>query len=133
MAPDFFELESLMIKQLSVAYVHSPHGERLAEWYATTLGIPIAAEYPGWTEFHMARGSHFAVDHTTFPRSPVEKQAIVLSFEVEDIQAAVRELAEKGVRFWPSLEKTVFDVGPQLVATFIDPDGNFVQLNSPKG
>ena len=122
-----------MIKQLSVAYVHSPHGRQLADWYAKTLGISIAAEHPGWTEFDLSTGSRFAVDHTTFPRSPVEKQAIVLSFEVEDIRAAVRELADKGVRFWPSLEKTIFDVGPQLVATFIDPDGNFVQLNSPKG
>jgi hypothetical protein len=122
-----------MIKQLSVAYVHSPHGKHLAEWYSTTLGITVAAEYPGWTEFGMAGGSRFAVDHTTFPRSPVEKQPIVLSFEVDDIQAAVCELAARGVRFWPSLEETIFDVGPQLVATFIDPDGNFMQLNSPKG
>ncbi len=121
-----------MIKQLSVAYLHSPHGRQLADWYSATLGIPITAEHPGWTEFKMKHGSRFAVDHTEFPRSVVEKQPIVLSFEVEDIDAAVRELAEKGVRFYPSLEKTIFDVGPQLVATFIDPDGNFVQLNCPK-
>lgn len=122
-----------MIKQLSVAYFHSAHGRQLADWYSATLGIAIGAEYPGWTEFKMEHGSRVAVDHTAFPRSPVEKQPIVLSFEVEDIDAAVRELAEKGVRFWPSLEKTIFDAGPQLVATFVDPDGNFVQLNSPKG
>jgi hypothetical protein len=96
------------------------------------LGIPIEAEYPGWTEFNLPAGSRFAVDHVTSSRSPVEQQPIVLSFEVDDVQVAVRELAEKGVRFWPSLEKTVFDVGPQLIATFIDPDGNFAQLNSPK-
>jgi hypothetical protein len=121
-----------MIKQLSVAYIHSADGRRLADWYSTTLGIAISAEFPGWTEFDMGRGSRFAVDHTTFPRSLVEKQPIVLSFEVDDIQAAVRELVGRGVRFWPSAEKTIFDVGPQLVATFIDPDGNFVQLNCAK-
>jgi hypothetical protein len=121
-----------MIKQLSVAYMHSPHGRELADWYAKTLGMKFAAEHPGWTEFAMEQGSRVAVDHTSFPRSAVEKQSVVLSFEVDDIHAAVRELAGKGVRFWPSVEETVFDVGPQLVATFIDPDGNFVQLNCPK-
>lgn len=121
-----------MIKQLSVAYMHSPHGDGLADWYSKTLGIPIAAQYPGWTEFSMPAGSRLAVDHTSFPRSAVEKQPIVLSFEVDDMQATVNELAAKGVRFYPSLADTIFDVGPQLVATFVDPDGNFVQLNCPK-
>jgi hypothetical protein len=45
----------------------------------------------------------------------------------------VRALAAKGVRFYPSAEETIFDVGPSLVATFEDPDGNWVQLNQPKG
>jgi hypothetical protein len=123
---------AVMIKQLSVAYIHSGHGKELAEWYSMKLGIAITAEYPGWTEFEMSQGSRFAVDHTTYPRSVVEKQPVLLSFEVDDIHATVRELAGKGVRFWPSVEETIFDVGPQLVATFIDPDGNFVQLNCPK-
>lgn len=121
-----------MIKSLSVAYVHSPHGRELADWYSKTLGMEITAEYPGWTEFGMEQGSRFAVDHTSFPRSAVEKQAIVLSFEVDDIHAAVRELADRGVRFYPSRDDAIFDVGPQLVATFVDPDGNFAQLNCPK-
>jgi predicted enzyme related to lactoylglutathione lyase len=121
-----------MIKGLSVAYIHSAHGEKLAEWYSKTLGLTVGASFTGWTEFKMASGSRFAVDHTSFPKSVVEKQAIVLSFVVEDIQKEVKDLAARGVKFYPSEKETIFDVGPSLVATFEDPDGNWVQLNQPK-
>lgn len=121
-----------MIKGLSVAYLHSPHGEKLAEWYSKTLGLGVEKSFPGWTEFKMGSGSRFAVDTTSFPRSVVEKQAVVLSFEVDDLRKTVTELSARGVRFYPSAETTVFDVGPSLVATFEDPDGNWVQLNQPK-
>lgn len=122
-----------MIRGLSVAYVHSPHGDKLAEWYSKILGLPVKGSFPGWTEFGLDSGSRFAVDHTGFPRSVVEKQPIMLSFQVDDIEAEVRQLAAKGVRFYPSAEMTIFDVGPSLVATFEDPDGNWFQLNQPKG
>ena len=61
-----------------------------------------------------------------------EKQPIVLRFHGDDLGKTVQELAAKGVRFHPSAEKTIFDVGPSLVATFGDPDGDWVQLNQPK-
>lgn len=58
----------------------------------------------------------------------------MISFAVEDIHAAVKDLAGKGVRFYPDndIAKTIFDVGPSLVATFEDPDGNFMQLSQRK-
>lgn len=56
----------------------------------------------------------------------------MVSFEVDDIHAAVDDLAGRGVRFYPSGEKTVFDVGPSLVATFEDADGNWAQLSQQK-
>ena len=122
-----------MIQGLSVASLHSPHGDKLAEGYSKTLGLPVQASFPGWTEFKMGSGSRFAVDQTAFPRSVVEKQPVMLSFLVDDLKSEVKALAAKGVRFYPSAEETVFDVGPSLVATFEDPDGNWVQLNQPKG
>ncbi|HZE97879.1 MAG TPA: VOC family protein [Planctomycetota bacterium] len=121
-----------MIKGLSVAYLHSPHGDKLADWYTKTLGLDVQASYPGWTEFKMGLGSRFAVDQTSFPRSVVEKQPVMLSFLVDDLRAEVKALAARGVRFYPSEAETIFDVGPSLVATFEDPDGNWVQLNQPK-
>jgi hypothetical protein len=121
-----------MIQGLSVAYLHSPHGDRLAEWYSKTLGLGVQTSFPGWTEFKRDAGSRFAVAQTAFPRSVVEKQPVMLSFLVDDLKAEVKALTAKGVNFYPSAEETIFDVGPSLVATFEDPDGNWVQLNQPK-
>jgi predicted enzyme related to lactoylglutathione lyase len=117
---------------VNLVYVHSPHGEQLAKWYQKTLGFGVQSEFPGWTEFAPNGGPRLAVNQTAFPRSVVEKQPIMMSFLVEDIQKAVEQLAAHGVEFYPSKEKAVFDVGPSLVATFADPDGNFLQIHQRK-
>jgi predicted enzyme related to lactoylglutathione lyase len=121
-----------MIRGIGVAYIHSADRAKLAAWYAQKLDIPIAAEYPGWAEMQVESGSRFGIDQTNFPRSAVEKQPVILSFLVDDIHAAVKELASRGVRFVPSPETTVFDVGPSLVATFVDADGNWCQIHQTK-
>ena len=118
---------------VNLVYIHSPNGEQLVKWYKETLGFSIQSEFPGWTEFSPNGGPRLAVDHTSFPRSVVEKQPFMMSFLVEDIHKAVDQLAAAGVSFYPSKEKAVFDVGPTLVATFADPDGNFLQVHQRKG
>ena len=122
-----------MVKGLAVAYIHTPNKE-LADWYEKTLGIKKGYGDSHWQEFQMQSGSRFALDFISYPSSTVQKQSIMLSFEVEDINKAVEELALKNVRFYPdnNKEKTIFDVGPALVATFEDPDGNFVQISQQK-
>ena len=121
-----------MIKGIDVVYVHT-FNEQLADWYEKTLGIEKTAKYPGWQEFKMPNGSRFGMDFISYPSSTVQRQPIVISFLVDDIKKTVNELAAKGVRFYPdnNIEKTIFDVGGTLVATFEDPEGNFVQLSQP--
>lgn len=122
-----------MIKGIAVTYIHTPNKE-LADWYEKTLGLKKGYGDSTWQAFNMDAGSKFAMDFISYPSSTVQKQSIMISFAVDDIHAAVEELAKKGVRFYPDNDKTktVFDVGPSLVATFEDPDGNFVQLSQAK-
>jgi hypothetical protein len=122
-----------MIKGIGVAYIHTPN-KKLADWYETTLGLKRGYGDATWQEFQMDKGSRFAFDFVSYPSSTVQKQSIVLSFEVDDIRKTVDDLAGKGVRFYPDNDKTrtIFDVGPSLVATFEDPDGNFVQISQVK-
>ncbi|AZZ35896.1 hypothetical protein CIK05_03495 [Bdellovibrio sp. qaytius] len=122
-----------MIKGIDVTYIHTPNKE-LADWYEKTLGLKKGYGDSAWQSFDMDKGSKFAMDFVSYPSSTVQKQSIMISFAVDDIQAAVQELASKGVRFYPDndITKTIFDVGPSLVATFEDPDGNFVQLSQTK-
>jgi predicted enzyme related to lactoylglutathione lyase len=122
-----------MIKGIDVAYIHTPN-KQLADWYEQTLGLKKGYGDSGWQSFNMGNGSRFGMDFVTYPSSTVQKQPIMISFAVDDIHAAVEELAKKGVRFYPDNDKTktIFDVGPSLVATIEDPDGNFVQLSQAK-
>lgn len=122
-----------MVKGIGVAYIHTPN-KKLADWYEKTLNLKKAYGDEAWQEFKMAYGSRFALDFISYPSSTVQKQSVMLSFDVEDIEAAVEDLHKKGVRFYPDNDrtKTIFDVGPALVATFEDPDGNFVQLSQNK-
>ena len=120
-----------MILGIDVAFIHTPH-RALAAWYADVLGLPQGYGDDGWQSFRVSEGSRFAVDYTTSPRYAVEKQAIILSFKVDDLRQEVETLAGRGVRFYPSAETAIFDVGPSLVATFIDPDGNWMQLSQRK-
>ena len=122
-----------MIKGIDVAYIHTPNKE-LADWYSETLGLEKGYGDDGWQSLETKEGSRFGIDFIGYPSSTVQKQSIMLSFLVDDIHATVKELAAKGVRFYPDnkLDETIFDVGPALVATFEDPDGNFAQLSQRK-
>lgn len=122
-----------MIKGIHVAYIHTPNKE-LADWYADTLGLKKGYGDDHWQNFETESGSGFALDFIGYPSSTVQKQSVMISFEVADIRQSVDELSKKGVRFYPDndLDKTIFDVGPTLVATFEDPDGNYVQLSQIK-
>ena len=120
-----------MILGIDVAFIHTPH-RSLADWYADVLGLPVGYGDAGWQSFQVSEGSRFAIDFTSFPRSAVEKQAITLSFKVDDIRQTVETLVARGVSFYPSAETAIFDVGPSLVATFLDPDGNWMQLSQRK-
>lgn len=122
-----------MIKGIDVAYIHTPNKE-LADWYEKTLGLKKGYGDSHWQAFNMESGSRFGMDFISYPSSTVQKQAIVISFAVEDIYAAIEDLAKKGVRFYPDNDKskTIFDVGSSLIATLEDPDGNFIQLSQAK-
>jgi predicted enzyme related to lactoylglutathione lyase len=120
-----------MISGIDVVFIHTPYQE-LADWYADVLGLEKGHADGGWTEFQTQGVTRFAVEQVGYPRSVVENQAVMISFRVADIHAAVKILSERGVRFFPSLERTIFEAGPSLVATFQDPAGNWLQLSQRK-
>lgn len=127
------EKGATMIKGIDVTYIHTSNKE-LADWYHETLGLEKAYGDDHWQSMVMGDGSGFGFDFIGYPSSTVQRQPIMISFKVDDIEKAVEELKNKGVRFYPDNdpEKSIFDVGPKLVATCEDPDGNFFQLSQAK-
>jgi catechol-2,3-dioxygenase len=120
-----------MIEGIDVVFLHSPYKE-LSAWYADVLGLEKLSSDDTWTEYQTQGSARFAVEYVGWPRSAVENQAIIVSFRVADIHLAVETLTRRGVRFYPTAQETIFEVGPSLVATFQDPAGNWVQLSQLK-
>ena len=60
----------------------------------------------------------------------VEQQPIILSFKVENIEEAIEKLEKKGIEFFGT--QNINDVGPTLVSTFQDIEGNWIQISQRK-
>ncbi|MBK5114498.1 MAG: VOC family protein [Candidatus Heimdallarchaeota archaeon] len=124
-----------MIIGVDVVFIHVKNPEKMAEWYQEKLGLEIDHKTPdlGWQEFKMGDErpiTRFALDYGGTNPSQVEQQPIVISFKVSNIKSAVEQLEQKGIEFFG--EEKISDVGPTLVATFKDPEGNFLQLSQRK-
>jgi catechol 2,3-dioxygenase-like lactoylglutathione lyase family enzyme len=104
---------------------------RAKQFYGETLGLKVSEEF-GLLNLHIAGGRDTLVypkpDHTpaTFT---------ILNFPVDDIEAAVDELTERGVEFeryegTPSETdaKGIFRGGGPLIAWFRDPAGNVLSV-----
>ena len=104
--------------------------DRARQFYGETLGLPITVVEEGnLITLELAGGRDTIVYHSpTF--SP--GSYTILNFEVEDIEAAVGELASRGVEFeryegMEQDEKGIAHVGPDI-AWFKDPAGNILSV-----
>jgi len=99
------------------------------KFYGETLGLRVSEEY-GMLSLHIAGERDILVypkpDHTpaTFT---------ILNFPVDDIEKAVDELAERGVRFERyddsnTEEKGIYRGQGPLIAWFKDPAGNILSV-----
>jgi len=110
--------------------------EKARQFYGETLGVRVEVydEENGLGALHHAEGRD-----TLFYAKPDHQPAnyTILNFEVDDIDAAVDELAARGVRFeryaeFPQDEKGVVrgraaNRGPDI-AWFTDPAGNILSV-----
>lgn len=99
-------------------------------FYGETLGLEVA-EAHGMLRLRLASGGEVIV----YPKGDQHVPATftILNFQVEDIDAAVDELARRGVVFerYPGLEtdeKGVFRGGGPFIAWFTDPAGNILAV-----
>ena len=113
------------ITGIDVAFYHADDIEQSAAWYRDVLGLTETADFGDWREFRVG-GARFAVDSGT---PPAEIPNAVVSFLVQDLDAAVEELRVRGATF----ASEIIDAGPTRFVTLRDPAGNLVQLSQPKG
>ena len=95
-------------------------------FYADILGLPVT-ETRGMLQLHLA-----GRDVLVYPKADhVPATFTVLNFPVPDIEAAVDELVDAGVRFqrydWTD-ERGINRRGGPLIAWFTDPAGNMLSV-----
>ena len=99
------------------------------KFYSETLGLNVSEEY-GMLTLHIVGDRNVLV----YPKPDhVPAAFTILNFPVEDIDKAVDELIERGVRFqrYDNLdtdEKGIFRGGGPLIAWFTDPAGNVLSV-----
>ncbi|NHJ39377.1 MAG: hypothetical protein FK731_05035 [Asgard group archaeon] len=124
-----------MILGIDVVFIHIKNPELMANWYEEKLGLKIGYSTPGknWQEFNLNEKrpvTRFALDFIGSSNSRIEQQPIIISFRVENIYDAIKILESKGIEFYG--KEKIIDVGPTLIATFCDPEGNFLQISQRK-
>jgi catechol 2,3-dioxygenase-like lactoylglutathione lyase family enzyme len=98
-------------------------------FYGETLGLRVS-EQNGLLTLHLAGDRDIIV----YPKPDhVPATFTILNFPVPDIEAAVDELAGKGVRFerydhLKADDKGIFRGGGPLIAWFTDPAGNVLSV-----
>ncbi|HYI94424.1 MAG TPA: VOC family protein [Bryobacteraceae bacterium] len=102
------------------------------EFYGQTLGLKVTDSEENTVELHLGSGAKVLI----YPK-PNHKPATftILNFPVDNVDKAVDELTERGVRFeiydLPSLktdQRGVFRGGGPTIAWFKDPAGNILSV-----
>ena len=103
-------------------------------FYGDTLGIDVTEDH-GMLTLHLAGGR----DTIVYPKPDhVPATYTILNFPVDDVEAAVDALTEKGVEFqkyegedFATDAKGIMRQGGPLIAWFTDPAGNILSVLQP--
>jgi catechol 2,3-dioxygenase-like lactoylglutathione lyase family enzyme len=110
--------------------------DKALDFYANTLGVPVAKDDMGILRLTIANGSDLII----YPKGDAHQAATftVLNFPVDDIEATVDELTKRGVSFEkydsPEIKTNEKGIaggegqpGPRI-AWFKDPAGNILSV-----
>jgi catechol 2,3-dioxygenase-like lactoylglutathione lyase family enzyme len=126
----FEEVIRMISATMVVATVPVTDLERARKFYGDTLGLDFLWETPAAIRYRCGAVSELSV----FQRPSISTEHTLAHFEVDDIEAAVRDLTEAGVEFLDHSEGPLItaghiaQLGPARAAWFRDPDGNTLGL-----
>lgn len=105
--------------------VTSEQPQALIAWYRDVLELP-PQEGMGDGAFSLGEGTAFLIDgHSDTRGKAKEPQRVLINFMVDDLDAQRQRLLERGVEFIRPPEREEWG---GLITTFLDPDGNYLQL-----
>lgn len=105
----------------------STNVKEMAEFYTKLLGNP-AFEQDGWYGWNAGDTMISLGEHSEAPGKSKEPARMILNFDAEDVKAEFDKVKAMGV----TVIKEPYDAGEgHMVCTFTDPDGNYIQFNTP--
>lgn len=110
-----------MAHQLDTVFIWVNDLDRSLDWYRI-IGIEPGPRYGVWQEMRLDGETRFALHEGNRPGG---QSTAVPSFRVGDLDAEIERLGSLGVA--PS-DTGITDTGAARFITFVDPDGNQVQL-----
>lgn len=114
-----------MIERLAGASIWSADLNNLLPFYRDTLGLKPSIEGTGFVVLGDLNGATLGLGtHSEVRGKNAEPARHMIAFETDDVHAEYQRLKDKGVEFVE--EPTAFE--HVTVATFEDPEGNYVQI-----
>ena len=125
-------LLTMLTNSNPIAFVATADAEAAVVFYRDVLGLTFVADDPFAVVFDL-NGTALRIAKV---ESVTPAPQAVLGWEVDDIEATVRGLGEKGVKFERYAQLEQDDLGiwtspGARVAWFKDPDGNTLSLTGP--
>ncbi len=118
MLSDFLAVTTLVVTDVDVA----------KRFYRDQLGLTLLEETPTGCRFGAGKGSQLTIRRG----QPYAGGQTVMHFEVDDVEAVVRDLTSRGVTFeeyeTPKTVNFIAQFGPARGAWFKDPGGNVLGL-----
>jgi predicted enzyme related to lactoylglutathione lyase len=116
-----------MIKEVAFIAIAVSDAERARKFYQETLELKPATTAMGgaWVEYELGATTIGVGCHPAWQPS---RDGTTVAFEVDDMDATIRKLKERGVSF--EMEKTETPVC--WMAQFRDPDGNKLVVHKRK-
>jgi len=117
------EVTTMLTNSLAVTTVAVTDLDRAKRFYQEQVGLTLLDETPSGCRFGAGKGSRLTVR-----RGQPNVGQTVAHFEVDDLEAVIRDLTSRGVAFeeyeTPKTVNFIAQVGPARGAWFKDPDGN---------
>jgi catechol 2,3-dioxygenase-like lactoylglutathione lyase family enzyme len=118
---------TMLASSLAVTTVAVTDLDRAKRFYQDQVGLTLLDENPSACRFGAGKGSQLSVR-----RGQPNVGQTVAHFEVDDVEAIIRELASRGIAFeeyeTPKTVNFIAQIGPARGAWFKDPDGNVLGL-----
>lgn len=95
--------------------------DRSVAWFER-LGLKPGVRHGTWQPLEVSGDTVFAIHEGRGDHSRVNA---VVGLRVDDLDAAISELADLGIE---PLDEMLTDTGVRRFTTFVDPDGNQIQL-----